>query len=95
MTTQYTAHVSDPIALALDSLAAADEWTEGARASSATADTLARSDRPGSIEARAITHECERAHRVAIKRAEVLAQIAQAQALDSIAESLNRIALAR
>lgn len=93
MTTQHTARVSDPITLALDSLALADEWTEGVRAASTAADSLAKNGRTGSIEARAITHECERAHRVAIKRAEVLAQIAQAQALDSIADSLARIAL--
>lgn len=93
MPTQHTTHVTDPIAHALDSLALADEWTEGVRAASTAADTLAKTDRPGSIEARAITHECERAHRVAIKRAEVLAHIAQAQALESIANSLSRIAL--
>lgn len=94
MTTTHTAHVSDPIAHALASLDLAAEWGEGVRAAEGSADRLASTNRAGSIEARAISRAARDEQRLALKRAEVLAAVAQAQALDSIAESLSRIGLA-
>jgi len=91
--TTHTAQVTDPITHALASLEAAAEWGEGVRAARESADRLATENRSGSIEARAISTACRDEQRLALKRAEVLAQIGQAQALDSIAASLSRIAL--
>lgn len=93
--TTHTAHVTDPISHALASLDLAAEWGEGVRAAEASADRLASSNRPGSIEARAISRAARDEQRAAMKRAEVLAAIAQAQALDSIADALSRLALAQ
>lgn len=94
MTTHHH-HVSDPISHALAALDLADTWAEGVRAGEDTADRLNRSNRSGSIEARAVAHAAEREQRLALKRAEVLAAVATAQALDSIADSLSRLALAQ
>lgn len=86
---------TDLIASALAAVATADDFAEGALASAQTADRLASSNRHGSIEARALEREAREAQRLNLKRAEVVAEIAQAQALESIADSLARLALAQ
>ncbi len=73
---------TDPITLARTNLASADHHAEAARA---LRDEGEHSDAGKRREA----------ERLCLKRAEVLALVAQAEALESVAESLNRIALAR
>lgn len=75
-------HLTDPLALALTNLASADHHAETARMHRTAQDHSAAG----------VRRESER---LCLKRAEILAAVAQAQALDAIADSLNRIALAR
>ncbi len=80
--TTHAAHLTDPLTLALTNLASADHHAEAAR------DLRDRAEHSDAGKRR-------ESERLCLKRAEVLAAVATAQALDSIAESLNRIALAR
>lgn len=77
-----TNHHTDPTMLALTNLASADHHAESAR-------LLRDADEH---RAAGLRRESER---LCLKRAEVLAGIAQARALETIAEALDRIALAR
>lgn len=81
MTNRHAA-LSDPIALALTNLASADHHAEAAR------DLRARGEHSDA----GIRREQER---LCLKRAEILAHVAQAQALADLADSGNRIALAQ
>lgn len=90
--TTHTPHVSDPLTLALTHLASADDHGESAREARTVADSLGGRD---CREAHSIAGRWREAERLAIKRAEVLALVAQAQALDTIADALSRIALDR
>jgi hypothetical protein len=74
--------LTDPIALALTNLASADHHAEAAR------DLRERDEHAEAGKRR-------ESERLCLKRAEILAEIAQAQALDGISEALHRIALAQ
>lgn len=92
MTRLHTATVHDPISKALTYLASADDHGESARDARDLADTL---DGPACREAHGIAGRFRENERLALQRAKVLAEIAQAQALDTIADALSRIALDR
>jgi len=93
---QHTAQVTDPIAHALSYLASADTHGDAAREARNLADAaFAEGSVSRGREASTLAGRFRECERVDVQRAKVLAEIAQAQALDSIAESLSRIALAR
>lgn len=76
-----TTQLTDPITLALTNLASADHHAEAAR------DLRARGEHPEA----GVRREAER---LCLKRAEILAAIAQAQHLGDLADAAARIALA-
>lgn len=80
-----TTQITDPLTLAVSRLASADDHNESARQARAL-------DTP---EAHRLAGRFREQERLDLQRARVLAEISQAQALDSIAESLSRIALSR
>ena len=91
-----TQQVTDPITLALSYLASADDHGESARTSRDLAEhEFAEGRARNGREASSLAGRFRECERLDLQRAKAHAEVAQAQALASIADSLSRLALAQ